>query len=344
MSANSPSGSALPGIGIIGLGMASTPHARSLLALRDAGRIDLRAAWSPTAARREAFHQRFDIPVVDSLDAILDDDAIAAVLLLTPPNARTEIVEALAAKGKHILMEKPVERTLAAAEQIVTTCEQAGVSLALMFQYRFRKSSLALRERLDAGALGALQVVQVTVPWWREQAYYDEPGRGSYARDGGGVLISQAIHSLDLMLSFTGPVSSVAAVQGTTSLHDMESEDFVGAGLRFENGAYGALMATTALYPGDTESMTLSGTLGTAILTPGELHVRYRDGSEERVGETAGSGGGADPMDFPHEWHQLVIEDFLDAIASGRPPVTNGRDVLGVHALINQLLTPDSGA
>ena len=338
MRGTSTTSTSKPGIGIIGLGMASLPHAKSLLALREQQRVDIRAAWSPSKERREAFRARFNIPTVNSLEQILDDDSIESVLLLTPPNARKALVTDLAARGKHILMEKPVERSSAAARDIVDICEGAGITLAIMFQFRFRQSALTLRQRLDAGALGSLQLVNVQVPWWREQSYYDEPGRGSYARDGGGVLISQAIHSLDLMLSFTGPVDSVAAVVGTTAIHRMESEDFVAAGLRFANGALGALMATTAQFPGDSESLVLSGTLGTARLTPGELHICYQDGREERVGETASSGGGADPMDFPHEWHQRLIEDFLDAVAHARTPATNARDVLGVHELIDKLL------
>ena len=327
------------GIGIIGLGMASTPHAKSLQALAD--RADVRAAWSPTVARRRSFHERFDLPVVDTVEELIDDDRIRAVLLITPPNAREDLVRRLADRGKHILMEKPIERSSAAAAGLVDYCEQAGVKLAIVFQYRFRKAAQALKARVDSGALGELQVVQVSVPWWRQQSYYDEPGRGTYARDGGGVLISQAIHSLDLMLSMTGPVSEVRSISGTTALHRMESEDFVGAGLRFENGAMGSLMATTALYPGSTEYMILGGTLGCARLTPGQLSIRYLDGREEVIGETAGSGGGADPMDFPFDWHKLLIEDFLDAIEQDREPVTRARDVLGVHQLIDRLLSSD---
>ena len=183
-------------------------------------------------------------------------------MILTPPDTHLELVERFAGAGKHILLEKPLERSTERAAALVAVAESAGVRLGVVFQHRFREASQALRARLDQGVLGALAAVNVICPWWRPQSYYDEPGRGTLARDGGGVLITQAIHTLDLMLSLTGPVAEVAAVSGTTGLHRMETEDFAGAGLRFANGALGALIATTAAYPGFPERIELIGTAG----------------------------------------------------------------------------------
>ena len=325
------------GIGVIGLGMASMPHGKNLAALGD--RVDVRAVFSPSEERRRTFAECFAMRAVDRVEDILDDSEIEAVILLTPPNARQELVKALASRGKHVLMEKPIERTTEAAAAIVKHCETARVKLGIVFQHRFRDASMVLKRKLDEGALGSIQVAQLAVPWWRPQSYYDEPGRGTYARDGGGVLISQAIHSMDLMLSLTGPVQEVTAIAGTTGLHHMESEDFVGGGLRFANGALGSIMATTAFYPGSQESITVSGEKGTAHLAGGELSLHYRDGRTEHVGETTGSGGGADPMAFPHDWHQRLIESFLDALDEDLEPCPSGREVLQVHRLIDALVT-----
>jgi predicted dehydrogenase len=323
-------------VGIIGLGMAVGPHARSLLDLAD--RVEVAGGYSRSAERRAGFAGRYGFPVVDRLEALTDDPTIDAVLLLTPPDAREEIVERLASTGKHILMEKPVERTTEAASRIVERCEQAGVTLGIVFQQRFREGSLALARLMRERALGDPAFIHAAIPWWRPQAYYDEPGRGTLARDGGGVLLCQAIHTLDLLLSLTGPVAEVAAIAGTTAMHRMETEDSVGAGLRFANGALGALMATTAQYPGHPETIAITGTKGSAVLSRGELVLRYQDGREQRLGEPAPSGGGADPMAFPHDWHRAVIVDFLDAIEEGRPPRVSGRDGLRVHRLIDALL------
>jgi UDP-N-acetyl-2-amino-2-deoxyglucuronate dehydrogenase len=327
-------------VAILGLGMASTPHAKSLVDLAASGRIELGPAWSRSQERRSAFTASFPaFQAASELEAIVDDPSIDAVLLLTPPNARMEMVQRLAGAGKHILMEKPVERTTVAAEQIVESCERAGVRLGIVFQHRFREGSERLAGMLASGELGPLGAVMLSVPWWRPQAYYDVPGRGTLERDGGGVLISQAIHSLDLMLGLVGPVSEVAAIGGTTRLHRMATEDFVGAGLRFANGALGSLVASTAVLPGGPERLVIAGERATATLEAGNLTIDWSDGRQDRFGEPVGSGGGgADPMAFPHDWHRALITDFLDAIEEGREPRIPGRKALLVHRLIDALL------
>ena len=321
---------------IIGLGMAAAPHAKSLADLRD--RVEVAAAYSPTAGRRNAFAERFGFPVTDDLDRIVDDPSIDYAVLLTPPNARIDLVRRLAAAGKHILMEKPVERTTVAAEEVVATAERAGVTLGIVLQHRFRAVAERLADRLASGALGTIAAVHIVVPWWRPQGYYDEPGRGTHARDGGGVLISQAIHTLDLVLSLAGPVDEVVAVAGTTPLHRMEAEDFVAAGIRFENGAFGSLMATTAFFPGAPERIELACSRAHAVLGPGGVSIRYHDGREEDFGESEGSGSGADPMDFPHDAHRALHADFIDAVAEGRAPRVTGPEALKVHRFIDAIV------
>ena len=321
---------------IIGLGMAAAPHAKSLIDLRE--RVEVAAAYSPTAARRDAFAAKFGLPITGDPAAILDDPSIDYAVLLTPPNARRELVRRLAAAGKHVLMEKPVERTTRAAEEIVAAAETAGVTLGIVLQHRFRAAAERLAALLVEGDLGALAAVRIVVPWWRPQGYYDEPGRGTYARDGGGVLISQAIHTLDLALSFTGPPAEVAAIAGTSPLHRMEAEDFVAAGLRFAGGVCGSLMATTAFYPGGPERIELACTRAGVVLGPAGLSIRYHDGRKEEAGEPQGSGSGADPMDFPHDAHRALHADFLDALQEGRPPRVTGREALKVHHFIDALV------
>jgi UDP-N-acetyl-2-amino-2-deoxyglucuronate dehydrogenase len=323
------------GIGIVGLGMVADAHARALAEL--GAEVEVRGAFARDPARRAAFAARHGLPEAASLEAMLADPGVEAILLLTPPDARRGIVEAAARAGKHVLAEKPLERSAAAAAEIVELCEEAGVTLGVVFQHRMRAASRALLGLAASGELGALAAVQVSLPWWRPQSYYDEPGRGTYARDGGGVLITQAIHTLDLMLAVTGPVAEVAAIAGTTRLHRMEAEDFVGAGLRFENGALGSLAATTAAFPGGPESIALTFERASARLEGGALTVTRRDGATEVIGGETGTGGGADPMAFPHAWHRDVIADFARAVRAGRPPAVSGRAALEVHRLIDAL-------
>lgn len=325
------------GLGVVGAGMAAKPHALALNALKD--RVDVRGVWRRNRDELNQFCTEYGFPAAESYQALLADPAVDAILVLTPPNAREEIVAAAAKAGKHVLMEKPVERSTAAAERIVAACEGAGVTLGIIFQHRFRAASKALAEKVASGELGALQAVHLVVPWWRPQAgYYDKPGRGSFAQDGGGVLITQAIHSLDLMLSLTGPVKAVTALAATTGLHRMETEDFVAGGMEFANGAVGGLMATTANFPGGAESLTLNFAKASATLTGGNLTLNWFDGRSETIGEASNSGGGADPMAFPFDWHMAQIAEFADAVTAGRQPVSTGKTALAVHRLIDALI------
>ncbi len=326
---------------LIGLGMVADTH---LAALRDnrAG-VTLKGVLARDPARMAAFAEKaadqlgHAVTLYDNVRAVADDPEIAFAIVTTPPDARHDVVTTLAAAGKPVLMEKPVERTLAAATTLVETCEAAAVPLGIVFQHRMRAASRALAEQVAAGTLGDLVAVEIRVPWWREQAYYDSPGRGSYARDGGGVMITQAIHTLDLALWLLGPVAEVQAMMGRTALHRLEAEDWAGATLRFRSGAFGTLYATTAAYPGGAESLTLHGTRGSAHLAEGVLDLRLMDGRTERIGASAATGGGADPMAFTHAWHQSVLEDFALALCNGHPPAATGREALAVHAVIDAM-------
>lgn len=321
---------------LIGLGMVAPIYAKALDDLPD---IALHGIHSRDPAKRAAFRQAHSPQAkeYESIAEIAADPEVDFVLLATPPNARAEIVDTLAGAGKPILMEKPIERTLAAADALVARCENAGVPLGVMLQHRARPVVADLRRVM--ADLGPLHAVEISIPWWRPQSYYDEPGRGSYARDGGGVMISQAIHTMDLALSLTGPVAEVTAMTATTGLHRMEAEDWVTCGLRFANGAVGTLFATTAAYPGRGEAIRLYHGRAAVTLEANELRIDRLDGTSQTIGASASSGAGADPMAFTHEWHRDVIADFAAALRDRRPPMVTGRDALAVHRLIAAIET-----
>jgi len=324
-------------LAIVGLGMAVTPHAKSLIDLAE--RVEVVTAFTPSAKRRSEFAARFPFPLCESLDAVMSDRTIDAVMILTPPNTHLEIVRQAAAAGKHVLLEKPLEITTARAVEMVELCERAGVTLGIVLQHRFRPAGLKLRELIAAGELGTLAECSTTIRLWRPQAYYDVPGRGTRARDGGGVLMSQGIHTLDLMLSLVGPISEVSSFATTTGVHRMETEDLVCAAARFANGALGTIMATTASYPGFPERIEITGDKATALMAGTGLEVSHHDGRVSRFEPDPSAGGtGADPMAFPHDWHRAVIADFLDAVEQGRAPAISGREALKVHRLIDALL------
>ncbi len=323
-------------IALIGLGMGATPHAQSLNDLSD--RVEVAAACTRSVERARAFGERFAFPLSHDPDAIAADASINCVLIATPPSSHLELVTQFAKAGKHILLEKPLDVSVARAEAVVEICAQCNVRLGVVFQHRFRPASLHLRNLVQRGALGRIAVANVYVPWWRPQSYYDVPGRGTLARDGGGVLITQAIHTLDLYLSVIKGVEEVMAYATTSPLHRMETEDVVSAALRLRDGGVGALAASSASFPGFEESIELIGTLGTARMQGAALQVQFQDGRSESAGAAAATGGGADPMAFSHEAHRAVLGEFLDAIEQEREPVNSGRAGLKVHRLIAALL------
>src|SRR5215204_4256684 len=315
-----------PGVALIGLGPASQPHARSLMDLKD--RVNVRWAASRSAKRVGDFAERYPFPTTTDLDAVIADPGVDAVILLTPPSAHLELAERCFAAGKHVLVEKPLEVSLERAGRLVEAARRHKRRLGVVLQHRFRPASLRVREIIRDGRLGPIEAATIAVPWWRPQSYYDEPGRGTLARDGGGVLLTQAIHSVDLFRSLVGVSSVIAADVRTTDLHRMETEDYVSALLRLGNGSPGTLMATTAAYPGHPERIGIIGTKGFASLIGGTLRLSFLDGREEIIEAEGSTGSGASIMDFPHDAHRALIADFIEAVRDNRQPFVSGEEAL----------------
>jgi len=323
-------------LAVIGAGLGSAPHFQSLHDL--AGEAELFWVYGRSAERLAAVRTPAGARKTTRLDDIFEDASVQAVLVLTPANTHLDIVQRAARAGKHVLVEKPLEIDLGRATALVQVCESAGVTLAVMLQHRLREAAVTLKALLDAGELGLLVSASASVRWWRPQSYYDEPGRGTLARDGGGVLITQAIHTLDLLLSLTGLPERVMALAATSPVHRMEGEDTAAALLHYAGGAIGVVQATTAAYPGFAERIELNGTLGTATLASGELQVVFASGKSLTLGSPQGSGGGADPMAFDHAAHRTVLHDFIRAVQSGAAPAVSGRSALGVQQLIESIM------
>ncbi len=322
-------------IALIGLGMVAGTHVAAINASDQ--ELRLAGVLGRDPSRTAEFARKNGTRAYTSVEDIANDPEIDFVIIATPPDQRLELVKTLIAAGKPILMEKPIERNLTTATEIVDLCESASLPLGIVFQHRARAASGHLKSLLDTNTLGDIATVDIRVPWWRDQSYYDAPGRGTYARDGGGVMISQAIHTLDLAMWLLGPITSVQAMMRTTPLHKLEAEDWAGSLFEMQNGAIGTMMATTADFPGAAETITIQGTKAKAHLGSGVLTVTSLNGETETSGDVASTGGGADPMAFTHEWHQTVIEDFARAITQDRPPMATGRSALRTHAVIDAM-------
>ena len=325
-------------VALIGAGMIAERHVSALSAAHARAQLVSIVSRRPENARYLAeFYDGPALLFTDDLTAIEQDSSIKVVIVATPPNVRLDLVKTLAKAGKHILLEKPVARTVDEAEQVVEICEREGVLLGVLFQHRVRSASLEARRLLNAGTLGKQGHIEIAVPLWRAQSYYDELDRGSYARDGGGVLLTQAIHTIDLALSFTGHLIRVQAMTATTPLHNMESEDLAVAGLHFASGAVGSLVASTATFPHGRETITLHCEKGSMRIGSEEVEISWRDGRVEKNPPVDTSVEGVNLESPKHIWHQRVIENFLDAVQLGHEPLVTGREALASHRLIEAI-------
>jgi UDP-N-acetyl-2-amino-2-deoxyglucuronate dehydrogenase len=301
-------------------------------------RVEIAACFTPSAERRKTFAASSKHRVVDSLAPILSDRSIDVVFVLTPPMSHLELVEHCAEAGKHVLLEKPIDVSSERARRAVGAMEKSGRKFAIMLQHRFRAASQQLAKAVRAGELGPLVSGCASIRWWRTPEYFAQPGRGMKARDGGGVLITQAIHTLDLFQSLGGQITKVAAFAKTSPLRKIDTEDIVGAGIEFANGAVGTIDATTVAYPGFPERIELAGGKGTAVLAAETLDFYFKDGRHVHHEGAVSKSGGADPMAFANDAHKALIVDFLDAIDANREPTTSGREALKVHLLIEAML------
>jgi predicted dehydrogenase len=324
------------GVAVIGLGPASQPHARCLQALAD--RVEVVWAASRSPSKTAAFAETFGFPITNDIQAAISDAAVDAVIVLTPPAAHLDVAECCFAARKHVLLEKPLELTVERGGTLVAAARQSGKRLGIVLQHRFRPASLRMRQMLEGEELGEIEFASMSVPWWRPQSYYDEPGRGTMARDGGGVLLTQAIHTLDLFRSLVGVSAVVAAQTTTTGLHRMETEDHVSALVRLANGAPGTIMATTAFPPGHPERIEIVGRKGAARLIGGRLEIEFVNGSGEVVEAEGSTGSGANIMDFPIDAHLALIKDFVAACQADRDPVVTGEEALASQVLVDDIL------
>jgi predicted dehydrogenase len=318
------------GFGIIGCGMIAGFHARAIGDLRGAR---LEACFDTVPAAADRLADQTGCRAYHRLEAMLADPAVDVVTIGTPSGAHLEPAVQAARAGKHVIVEKPLEVTLKRCDAIIQACQRAGVVLATIFPSRFHESAQLLKKAVDQGRFGRLAIGDAYVKWFRTQQYYDSGAwRGTWRLDGGGALMNQAVHSVDLLAWLMGPVSEVTAHTATLAHERIEVEDVAMATLRFENGALGVIEATTAAYPGELKQIALHGSMGTAVLQEENL-IRWEFAKKRRGDEalldrmrarTTTGGGAADPAAIGHHGHTLLFQDALRAIQRGTRPLVDG--------------------
>jgi predicted dehydrogenase len=319
------------GFGIIGCGMIAEYHTRAINEI-DGARVVAAFSRNPANGAKIAgmAAPRGECRVYDDLDAMLAHPGLDVVCICTPSGAHLEPAVAAARAGKHVVVEKPLEITLPRCDAMLEACEANGVRIAAIFPSRFSKANVALKQAIDAGRFGRLTLGDTYVKWWRTQQYYDSGGwRGTWELDGGGALMNQAIHNVDLLQWLMGDVESVQALTATLSHERIEVEDTAVAALRFRNGALGVIEAATSCYPGLLKRTEIHGSDGSARVEQDDITLwSFREERPEdadlRPQGNAVSGGAADPRDISHAGHREQIADFLRAIDSGGRPRVDG--------------------
>lgn len=313
--------------GIIGAGNIARTHAA---AMRASERAALVAVAGGAGARALAAQE--GATYHESGDHLIADPQVDVVVLCTPSGIRADYTVAAAEHGKHVLVEKPIEVRRERALAMIEACERRGVALGVVFQSRFKPHPQAVRALMDRDGIGSLVLGSMAVKWLRPPEYYASAAwRGTWAFDGGGPLINQAIHNVDMLLWLAGDVARVSA-QTANRLHRViEVEDTVAARLEFANGGLGAIEATTATYPGSPRRLELHGTDGSLTLLDDEVAAwDLRDGTPAPHADpgAATAFAASTHVMSEHRWHQAQIEDFVDAVETGRRPLVDGREGL----------------
>ncbi len=320
------------GFGIIGLGSVAKTHA---FALSKAEKSYLAGAFSSNKEKVEAFCKQYGGKPYTNLEDFLADSEIQVVDIATPSGLHKDVaIQALKAK-KHVLVEKPLEISHERCQAIVNEAKHQNLLVGGIFQSRFYDAPQLIKQALEAGRFGKLTMVEASVKWFRSQEYYDSGAwRGTWDLDGGGALMNQSIHAIDLLSWFGGDVSSISAFTQTVAHERIEVEDNGVAILKFTNGALGVIEGSTSIYPGFTKRIEVCGTEGSAILEDETLiawSFKEDKPEDEEVRRKYSNvntteGGAANPSAINYIGHMRQFDDFANAVLTGKEPFITGEE------------------
>ena len=311
---------------IIGCGAISDWHARSILALDGLELVGASDVFRPSLER---FTQKYGIRAYDSAEQLLADPSVDAVCICTPSGYHAKFAVDAANAGKHVLVEKPMALTREQCDEVIAAAERAGVKLAVVSQNRTSDTVRYVKNAIEAGRFGRIVCGDVYMKFFRSNAYYESGSwRGTWKLDGGGALMNQGIHGVDILQYLCGPVRSVFA-RAATLVRNIETEDTLSAVLTFESGALGVIQATTSVYPGYPRRIEINGTRGSVRLQDSEIADWQVEGEGLPVGglpvsRITGSTASDPTAALSLEGHKQQIRDFADAILENRSPMVDG--------------------
>jgi UDP-N-acetyl-2-amino-2-deoxyglucuronate dehydrogenase len=318
---------------LIGCGVIGPLHAEAISSLPDALLV---AVADIIFERAQKLAEKYGATPYQDYREMLARERLDVVNICTPSGLHGEHACAVMRSGRHVIVEKPMEIRREALDEMLRVQQETGVKLAVISQHRFDPASHQVHDLVEEGAFGRLVLGNVQVPWWRSQQYYDSGAwRGTWALDGGGVLMNQSIHSIDLLRWLMGPVRSIYAYTDTLA-HRMETEDVAVAVLRFASGALGTIAVTTAAYPGVTTRVEIFGDKGSAVIENDSLSYLHlaRDDREEvdsyginapqHTQVTESSSAAQNPAALSASTHAIQIADMIRAIRENGTPLVDG--------------------
>lgn len=316
-------------VGVIGTGAISWKHAQ---ACKNIGyEVTVCTDINPENGRK--FAEATGAEFVPTFQEVCRHPKVDYVDVCTFPDFRLEPIEICAETKKHVQVQKPVSTTLETARQMIETARKAGIVLGVVSQHRFDDSTQFLKKAIADGRMGRIMQADAYVKWWRSAEYYGRPIKGSWQTEGGGALINQAVHQVDVLLYLLGPVAELFAYWQLGALHKIESEDVIAALMRYGNGAMGVIQASTAFWPGYSERLEIHGTKGTAVITGDKLTTWdvQDDSGEPAPVERDVASGASDPMAISLTPFERQFLDFGKACESGTTPMVDGEE--GFRAL-----------
>ena len=316
-------------VGIYGAGMISEVHANALNSIDN---VELVGVYARNQDKAKAFGKKYDCRAFSGNTQAFFE-AIDIVTITTPSGFHLEPTEMAARHGVHIVCEKPLEITLNRIDQMIKTCDEHKVTLCGIFPRRFHPVIDHCKKAIESGRLGTITSCSAYIKWYRSQEYYDSGAwRGTWKLDGGGALMNQSIHTIDLLQYLAGDIEFVHAISGTLAHHNLEVEDQAAAILKFKNGAMGVIEGSTCNFPGHTAEVQISGSKGSIFLKDHQLNVWQFEKElpeDEKIRaefgpSDQGGAGAADPKTIPDDWHRMNFKDAITAIEKNETPAVDG--------------------
>ena len=321
------------GFGIVGCGMIAAFHARAINDIKGSKVVAVHTSHPENAQKIVEIVGGCE--VYTDYAQFLKHPGLEIVNICTPSGAHLEPAVEAAAAGKHVVVEKPLEITLARCDKLIAACAKAGVKLCTIFPSRFSPANIALKEAVAAGRFGKLTLGDTYVKWWRTQQYYDNGGwRGTWKLDGGGAYMNQAIHNVDLLYWLMGDITEVTGSTATLAHERIEVEDTGVATVRFANGALGVIEASTSVFPGLLKKTEIHGTEGSVIVEQDDvlLWTFAKETARDRAVRTkfaqkvGGGGGASNPAAISYQGHLKQLKDFVKAVQTGSTPLVDGME------------------